>query len=370
MIYLDNAATTYRKPMAVKNAINSFLECGNAGRGSHKLSVAASDVIYKTREKALDFFRGSHHNVIFTNNATTSLNYAIQGICKNGWRIITSDFEHNSVRRPLLYLEREKNCSITKVETGNKDILLRQLTEKLKKGADAVICIHKSNVTGRTLPVREIGCICKKYGAVFIVDASQSAGNTDICMDRDNIDILCTAGHKALYGPQGTGIMIVSDDIRLNPLIFGGSGSNSFDEDMPDFYPDSHEAGTLSCPLIAGLGAGISFVESVGVREIEYRENKLFSLCRDMLDRRGITVYDKEFEGANLLFNIRNMSAEEVANRLDRVGICVRSGFHCSPDAHKTLGTGESGAVRASFSYFTSEREAYFFCREVLNLAK
>ena len=365
MIYLDNAATTYKKPPSVKKTVSDWLECGNAGRGSHSASLAAAEMIYKARGVAAELFGAEIENVVFTNNATTALNFAVSGVADKRKSFLISDFEHNSVRRPVIDLCENGNCNYSVFTTENESICLREVRNAIKNGTDCVVCLHKSNVTGRELPIAKIGEVCRNKGVLFIVDASQSAGNSHIDMKRNNIDILCLAGHKGLYGPQGTGLLILSDGVEIKPTMHGGSGADSRNPAMPDYMPDRLEAGTLSAPLIAGLMEGMRFVSQVGYRAIAEKEAYLFNKCRDMLDHRNIIIYDMELPGANLLFNIKGKSSAEVSHQLDRVGICTRPGLHCSPMAHDTLKTGENGAVRISFSYFTTENEIAAFCKEI-----
>ena len=368
IVYLDNAATTMKKPYAVKREIARWINCGNAGRGSHRVALAASEKIYECRELASKLFNCKADNIIFTCNATMALNIAIKGCIQDNSHIITSDIEHNSVRRPVLKLCRENQCSRATFVSEKRERVVRNIERLIRENTGALICIHRSNITGRTNPIDEIGRLCRKKGILFIVDASQSAGNADIDMVRDNIDILCTAGHKGLYGPQGTGMMIVRDGLNIKTFLEGGSGTDSVNEEMPLYYPDRLEAGTLSTCAIAGLSEGIKFVIKNGPENIHKRECALWERCRNVLDHRKITVYDENIPGANFLFNVKGKTAAEVSAVLDKNGICTRSGLHCAPDAHNALGTMNSGAVRASFSCFTTEKEIDFFVKQVRNI--
>jgi len=370
LIYLDNAATTMRKPCQVKKAVLDWCGCGNAGRGSHRAALAAAQKIYECREEAAKLFGAKADNVIFTSNATSALNMAIKGCIPRDSHIITGDFEHNSVRRPVLKLCRDNGCVRETFVSISRDSALRNIEKMINDKTSAVVCIHRSNITGRTLPVRQIGETCSRKGVLFIVDASQSAGNARIDMEKDNIDILCCAGHKGLYGPQGTGLLVMREGIDVTPLLEGGSGTDSRDEEMPRYYPDRLEAGTLSAMAIAGLCEGIRFVMRNGEENIHRRECELWLRCRNMLDHKKITVYDEEIPGANFLFNIKGRTAAEVAAALDKRGICVRPGLHCAPDAHNSLGIIDEGAVRASFSCFTTEKEIDAFTNEVRALLK
>ncbi|MBQ7835761.1 MAG: aminotransferase class V-fold PLP-dependent enzyme [Clostridia bacterium] len=368
MIYLDNAATTYKKPPNVTEALIKWAQCGNPGRGSHSASIAASELIYKAREEIASLFGAEAENVIFTAGATSSLNTAINGIIQ-GKRFITTDFEHNSVRRPVLALCRDRGCTRDILPSWDTKNMPRLLSRMICKDTSAVICIHKSNITGRTMPIRDLGKICRDRGIPFIVDASQSAGSVNIDIKRDNIDILCAAGHKGLLGIQGTGIMVFRDHMNISPLLHGGSGSDSRDENMPLHFPDRLEAGTPATPAIASLYEGVRFVRSHGEEYIGRKQRKLWYRCYDNLSSiRGIKIYDSHAPGANFLFNIHGISHTDIARELDKRGICVRSGLHCAPDAHDSLNS--EGAVRASFSYFTTTAEVDEFIRQVKEIAK
>ncbi len=369
-IYLDNAATTLKKPPSVSAAVSRWTECGNPGRGSHSIALSASEKIYEARVAAARLFGAKTEKVVFTNNATTALNMAIKGLIPDGSHIITSDFEHNSVRRPVLSLCKNNGCSRDIFITEREEYVPRAIEKMLRKNTAAVVCLHCSNITGRTLPIAQIGRLCRERGILFIADASQSAGNASIDIERDNIDVLCTAGHKGLYGPQGTGILVMREDRNIKTLIEGGSGTDSMSEYMPSYFPDRIEAGTLSTPAIAGLLEGIRFVSAVGEENIHRHEVFLWNRCVNELCHRRITVYDRDKPGANLLFNISGMSPSEVSALLDSKGICTRSGLHCSPDAHTELMTKETGAVRASFSYFTRIDEVDRFICAVKSLVR
>lgn len=368
VIYLDNAATTMKKPQSVVKAMLKWSNCGNAGRGSHRVALASAEKVYECREAAAKLFNCEADNVIFTYNATMALNTAIKGCIPYKSHIITSDFEHNSVRRPVLKLVRENECVAETFISERSAKVVRNIEKLIREETSALVCIHRSNITGRTNPIGEIGRLCRNRGIIFIVDASQSAGNADIDMKRDNIDVLCTAGHKGLYGPQGTGLLIVREGLDVKTLLEGGSGTDSLNEKMPIYYPDRLEAGTLSTPAIAGLCEGIKFVLKKGPENIHKRECDLWNRCRNALDTTKITVYDENDPGANFLFNIKGMTAAEVSHTLDKKGICTRSGLHCAPDAHKALGTVNEGAVRASFSCFTTEKEIDYFIKQVKDL--
>ena len=368
LVYFDNAATSYPKPPSVMRAVGEAVrgEYGNPGRGGHRATLAAAERVYKCRAAVAEMFGCScPENVIFTYNDTYALNLAIKGTARRGGRYLISSIEHNSVLRPVVGLsEHGYSYGIYRAsdDAGN---LSAELSRLLSPGGDTVVACHSSNICGITQPLGAVGGICKARGACLIVDAAQSAGHVPIDMERDRIDILCSSGHKGLYG-IGCGFMIVSPELppeRISPLIEGGSGVASADPHMPSSLPERLEAGTLSLPAIASLEAGIRFIREVGMEQIEEHVVGLGTRVRDMLlSLPGVRVYMPEKACGVVLFNVVGRASEEVAAELDSRGICVRAGLHCSPLAHRTVGTPEGGAVRASFGiYNTAEQTEQFY---------
>lgn len=368
MIYLDNAATTLCKPQevgqAVANAINNF---GNASRGAHGYSLNASRTVYDTREKIADFFGLSNpQNVIFTCNATEGLNIAICGTINDGDHVITTDWEHNSVLRPLYELEENRHVSVDFVRSDkNGCIDYTEFERLIRKETKAIICTHASNLTGNVIDLRYIGDVASRHNLLFIVDASQTAGMIPIDMEKEKIDILIFTGHKALMGPQGTGGICIREGVEIRPLKRGGSGIKSYDRHQPMEYPTRLEAGTLNSHGIAGLSAAIDYINAVGIEKIQSREKILMSMFYNgVADIEGVMVYgdfsmssEKSRTGIVTL-NIRNYDSGEVADELaEKYGIAVRAGAHCAPRMHEALGTTKCGAVRFSFSYFNTEEE-------------
>lgn len=367
LIYFDNAATSYPKPPAVLRAVGEVMrgEYGNPGRGGHRATLAAAERVYRCRAALAEMFGCSRpENVIFTANDTYALNLAIKGIARRGGRYLISSIEHNSVLRPVASLA-ERGCSYGIYRACTEaSAASAELSGRLSRG-DTVVCCHSSNICGITQPLGAIGSVCRSRAAWFIVDAAQSAGHIPIDMERDGIDILCSSGHKGLYG-IGCGFLIVSpalDSMALRPLIEGGSGIASAELSMPETLPERLEAGTLCLPAIASLEAGIRFVREIGEEAIETHICGLGRRVRDMLlSLPGVRVYMPERVGGVVLFNVMGRGSEEVAAELDARGICVRAGLHCSPLAHKMLGTPEGGAVRASFGiYNTAEQTDRFY---------
>ncbi len=371
MIYLDNAATTFPKPPEVVNAAYECMSkwCGNPGRGSHRLAIRASQALFDCREEASALFGlENSDNVVITSNATYALNAAIFGLVGEGDHVIISDLEHNSVLRPVEFLRQSRGVRYDIFSTrGDPCASVRKL---IRPNTRALICTHSSNIVNRRLPAEELGLLCRRSGILFILDASQSAGSVDINMKRDGISALCCAGHKGLLGPQGSGLALFADGILPAPFAYGGSGINSLDIDMPEFLPDRLEAGTMATPAAAGLTEGIKYVRRRGADAIGKYERELCArIHRKLSAHKEIRLYSAE-GGALCLFNVRGMTAQECAARLDEAGICVRAGLHCAPLAHKTVGTPEGGAVRASVGPFSTAQEADDFCSVLCGIAK
>lgn len=373
MIYLDNAATTYPKPKAVTDAVTHALSepFSNPGRSGHAPSLRAGETVFKAREEIGELFNCAPEEVIFTKNATEALNTAIKGSffkgTKNG--IVISDLEHNSVLRPVCKLENSGAfCSILSTDGSDADILKRFSALPLEKVGIMAIT-HASNVTGRILPVRELIRLAKSKGIVTVIDASQTAGSFDISYETEGADFVCAAGHKSLYGPMGTGVLIARNE--ADTLIEGGTGSLSLEREMPDFTPERFEGGTLNFPGIAGLFEGVRFIKEKGRESILQAKRILISECRERLLRiKGITVYSEKETAGIVSFNISGLPSGRSADLLNEMEICVRSGLHCAPLAHKKLGTLNNGVIRASFGAFNTENEVLEFCNAVGDIAK
>ena len=371
MIYLDNAATTFPKPYAVLREMHRCMEsyCGNPGRSAHALSLAAAEKIYDCRCEIAELFGSdSPERVVFTYNTTYALNMAIKSVARPGDHVLISELEHNSVLRPVVSLASRgiiEYSTFSAVAKSTAEIL-ESLKKLLRPNTRILVCTHASNICPIKLPVREIGLFCKKHGMIFILDAAQSAGTYDIDMKKMNISVLCAPGHKGLYGPQGTGIVLFSDGIEADTFIEGGNGINSLEHTMPDFLPERYEAGTLATPAIIGLMEGVRYIKKLGLESIRQREYALASRLADMLaSTKGVTLYAPELTGPTLLFNIDGRAPNKVCERFDKEGICLRGGFHCSPTSHAALGTGEMGAVRASLGLFNNDTELEIFYKRL-----
>jgi len=368
MIYLDNAATSWPKPPEVKGAMVRFMEeiGANPGRSGHLLSIEAARIIYETRETLSTLFNVKDPSrIVFTQNATESINLALKGLLRPGDHVITSSMEHNSVMRPLRDLEK-KGVELSVVPCSPKGELdSRDIEKKIQSRTRMIVLNHASNVTGTLLPVREAGRMAREHDLLFLVDAAQTAGAYPIDMESDGIDLLAFTGHKSLYGPQGTGGLVIGERIHekeMIPLKQGGTGSRSEFEEQPDFLPDRFESGTPNAVGIAGLLAGVRFVLKRGVEPIRRHESHLIEkLIEGFKDIPQITLYgpgEVKDRIATLSFNIEHLSPSEVASLLEEeFGILCRPGLHCAPSAHKTIGTFPKGTVRFSLSYFTSDGE-------------
>ena len=363
MIYLDNAATTMKKPQCVIDAVVAAMShMGNAGRGATSAALDASRIIYDTREKLSDLFNLQNPSrVAFTCNSTESLNTAIKGILSSGDHAITTALEHNSVLRPLYDLQA-KGMELSIVdcdENGNIDY--NDFEKLIKENTKAIVCTHASNLVGNVLDVKKIGSIAKKHNLIFIVDASQSAGVFPIDMQDMNIDILCFTGHKGLLGPQGTGGLCVREGIDVRPLKVGGSGVNTFSKEQPVEMPTHLEAGTLNGHALAGLNAALDYLKEEGIDNIQKREEELmFRFYNGIKDIKDIKIFGN-FENkraAIVTFNVGDIDSAAFSDELSfAYDISTRAGAHCAPLMHKAMNTVEQGAVRFSFSHYNTEEE-------------
>ena len=347
MIYLDNAATTYYKPQAVKQAVNQAvnLYTANAGRGGHKLAQLSAQKIYEVREKVLNFFNANEHECIFTSGCTNALNLAILGTVKSGGHVITTYLEHNSVLRPLEYLKSLGKIDYSVVE--NIDVQTIELN--IKSNTYMIITTWTSNVTGERVDIEKINKLCKKYNLLHLVDTAQGAGH--IFDSLNDVDMIAFAGHKGLYGLGGVGGLIVKNDVDLKPILFGGTGTMSESLVQPNTKPESFEVGTLPNIPIISLGAGIDYVN----KNKNYILNKEKILHKAMTDMLGnLNFIDKYYAPSSLgvySFNVGGLDSGFVSDYLnEKFGICTRSGFHCAPLVHRHFGTQDRGMVRVSLS--------------------
>ena len=364
MIYLDNSATTYPKPLKVRQAVASAMQnSANPGRGGYDLAMRASEEIFRTRKTAADFFGfPKEENIIFTLNCTSALNTVMKGILKSGDHVVVSSMEHNAVMRPLQKLtEKGISYTIADVFPCDNDKTVDSFRNAINAKTKMIICTHASNVWGIKLPVERISALAHEYGVLFTLDAAQSAGIVPINLSiQNNIDFLCTAGHKGLYGPMGTGTLIICGNTVPSPLIEGGTGSNSMSFEQPSDLPDRLESGTPNYSGIVGLRAGMDFVSSQKIENISKHEFRLIKyLYRELSKISKVKLYlpepSEDYFVPLLSFNISDMDSEDVSSRLNKKGIAVRAGLQCSPLAHKSMDTLQTGAVRISPSVMTRQ---------------
>lgn len=382
MIYLDNGATTLRKPECVKEALlEALASMGNSGRGVHDASLYAGRTIYRARESLAELLgAAAPEQVVFTANATESLNLVLGGLFGPGDHVITTVCEHNSVLRPLYRLQGvELSLLPTEAETGKERqagvLDYQKLEEMVRPNTRGLVITHASNLTGNITDLKQAGAFAKKHSLLLIVDAAQTAGAVPMDMERMRIDVLCFTGHKGLYGPQGTGGVCVRPGLSIRPLKVGGSGIHSFDREHPSEMPAALEAGTLNGHGIAGLGAAARWLLETGVEQIRAREQALLRRFVDgVKEVEGVTLYgnpDLDRRTGIQSLNIRDYDSARVADWLyEDYGIAVRGGAHCAPLMHEALGTREQGAVRFSFSYFNTEAEADEAAAAVRELAE
>ena len=377
MIYLDNAATTLRKPDCVVQAVTEALHSlGNAGRSIHEGALGASRVIYDTRVALASLFQAeSPERIAFTANSTEALNMAIKGVLSCGDHVITTELEHNSVLRSLYEME-DRGTELTVIAAdGAGNICYEEIEGNIRPNTKAIVTTHGSNVTGNLLDIARIGAIAHKHGLIYIVDASQTAGIFPINVQTMNIDILCFTGHKGLLGPQGTGGLYVREGVVVKPLLSGGSGVQTYLRSHPPQMPTALEAGTLNGHGIAGLGVALGYIQEVGMDVMRQKEQELMWAFYEQVSKiPGIKIYgdfSTQERCAIVALNIRDYDSGEVSDALwADYGIATRPGAHCAPLMHKALGTKEQGAVRFSFSHFNTLEEVHITVSALQELAK
>ncbi|MBR4721274.1 MAG: aminotransferase class V-fold PLP-dependent enzyme [Clostridia bacterium] len=361
MIYLDNPATSMKKPkivydMMYKNTVNCSV---NAGRGGHFASIKGAEGIIRTQEAIADLFNiKTPERIAFTPNATYALNMAISGFLSPSDHVIITSMEHNSVLRPVHRL-----CSYTIVEADRQGVLNpRDIESAILKNTKLIITTHASNVCGTIMPVVEIGKICKKHNIPYLLDTAQTAGVIPIDVEKMNVSLLAFSGHKGLLGPLGTGGLYVDEGIDLAPLIVGGTGTESANRNQPKNMPDMLHSGTMNTPAIMTLADSIKYIKSIGVKNIGMHEKNLaIYLIDGLLNIEGVRVYGLKDGNRNgtVAFNVKNADSQEISDILNNdYQIATRGGYHCSYIAHETLGTENQGAVRAGFGAFSTKFEA------------
>lgn len=361
MIYLDSGATSFRKPPAVLRAVEQAMrECANPGRGGYRAAMQAARRVYACRELAGQMFDCQPEQVVFTANCTHGLNIALRTLFRKGDRVVISGFEHNAVTRTLHAL------GVQTVVAGRRlfdwQDTLECFEKALRSGVNGAVFTHVSNVFGYILPVEQLAALCRVHGVPFVIDCAQSAGSLPMQLGKLGADFIAMPGHKGLLGPMGTGLLLCG---RLpEPLLCGGTGSLSAQQEMPDFLPDRAEAGTLNVPGIAGLEAGLRYIRTVGEDTIFRAEQKEAARCAAGLEKLGIQVFHGEHCGGTVSF-VSGIDCEEMAQRLAKRGIAVRAGLHCAPMAHESAGTLQSGTVRVSYGFDVSPRQTFQLLRAV-----
>ena len=377
MIYLDNAATSFPKPQKVYEEVLNCMKnyCANPGRGSHNMAIKSALKIIECRDLIGSLFNIKNPlNIAFTSNATEALNIAIKGVLKKGDHVISTTIEHNSVLRPLNTMAK-RGIDVTLVQCDKGGFINpTDIKDEIKLNTKAIIINHASNVLGSIQDIRTIGEISKRYGLIFILDASQSAGSINIDVEKDNIDILAFPGHKGLLGPQGTGGLYIREGIDIKPLKEGGTGSSSNLMVQPKEMPDIIESGTSNTPGIAGLCAGVNFIKKIGIKNIYNEEIKL---TKQLLEELGnlpfVKIYgNKSIENrvAVVSFNVEGVNSSVVGEKLNEAEIAVRTGYHCAALIHKSIGTEYMGTVRISPGCFNTSKDIEELIKNIIKIYK
>lgn len=367
IVYMDNAATSYPKPKQVIKQICRCMNryCANPGRSSHRMAIESSQHVMNTRVKLADFFNIANSlNVVFTPNATYAINYILKGLIKANQHVITTCMDHNSVLRPLKSLQKKLGVELDIIQCDDKGDLDPDDVEKaIKENTQLIVCTYSSNVNGTIMPVKEIGSIAKRHGLKFLLDASQGAGCFNIDIKEIGANFIALSGHKGLMGPQGTGILAFAEKTDIDTIIEGGTGSTSASLEQPDLMPDMLESGTLNVPGIAGLGAAVEYIKSIGLDKI--KKHKM-ELCQYLIDgfssMEHVDLYSHSVDKNSgiVAINVKGMDSSEVSSLLDnRFAIATRPGLHCAPEAHKALGTINSGIVRISPGWFNTRKDVH-----------
>ncbi len=379
LIYLDNAATTGKKPqsvvLATYNALKNF--SANPGRSGHNLSLKAAEQVYKCREKLAEFFGAENlENVIFTQNCTMSINMVLKGVLQKGDHIIVSSLEHNALMRPLNMLKHYEyiDYDIAEVFFDDAEATYRSFERLVRPNTKMIFCTHASNVLGIILPIKKIGLLCKQRKILFAVDAAQTAGVIPINMIENNINYLCVAPHKGLYAPMGIGVLICNGKINKT-IIEGGTGTDSNNMLQPANMPEQLESGTLNVPGIFGVLAGVDFVKRYDIKKLYHHEMRLIQYAYEELSNiKGVDLY-VPYPSINqfapvLSFNVRGISSDVVSEFLNKNNIAVRAGLHCAPSAHNRIGTSQTGTVRISTAYFNTHQDISTLIRAVSLIKK
>ncbi len=372
MVYFDNAATGGFKPHSATEAMTTVIKylCANPGRSGHRLSLVGAKTVYSCREVISKEFGTNVERVIFTKNCTEALNLAIFGTVKEDDHVITTVYEHNSVLRPLFHLERQGKIRLTIVSPNEDGEILPQIEKAITRDTKLIVTTSISNVNGEIIPVEEIGILAKKYGVFYIVDGAQGGGHVRLKAS-DGVSAIALAGHKGLYGIMGSGALILANNFDVSPLIFGGTGSESFNPFQPDCYPEKLESGTLNLPAIASLNEGVRYAFA----NLEHFGKQLFLhtqvLIENLKSINDVKCYSIPNPSGIVAFSLKNLSSEASAEILNtRYDVAVRGGFHCAPLMHKYLKTDANGLIRASIAVQNSSSEINYFVNAIKEIAR
>lgn len=381
-LYLDNAATSWPKPPGVAKSMVSFLDnsSANPGRSGHRMSIEAARIVYAAREAIASLFGASDPTrVIFCLNVTDGINLALHGLLKEGEHVVTSSVEHNAVMRPLNAMQKENRISYTRVSCAQDGSLdPTGIEAAIQANTKMIVLNHASNVCGTILPIEEVGRIARKHDLIFLVDTAQSAGSIPIDMEANSIDLLCFTGHKSLYGPMGTGGLVIGSRVNSDSIATirqGGTGSRSEKEIQPDFCPDKFESGTPNAVGLAGLLAALDWLKAIGVETLMTHKKELTAaLIEGLMNIPGVRVYgplNASKQTSTIGFNIEGMEPSTVGLRLDEeFNILCRVGLHCAPAAHKTVGTFPGGCVRFGLGAFNTIEDVNEAVQAVSELSK
>lgn len=372
MIYFDNAATGGFKPRAVTDAVNTVIRylLANPGRSGHRLSLTGAQAVHQTRQILAQYFNAKEERVIFTKNCTEALNIGILGTAQKGGHVICTTFEHNSVLRPLYHLKKQGVIELDVVCPDEQNDIVSKIEEKIKPNTYLIATTAVCNVTGEELPLHRIGKLTKKNDLLFLVDGAQGGGHISLDMKELNINLLALAGHKGLLGIMGSGALIISDGTEVSPITFGGTGSESFNLNQPECYPERLECGTLNLPAICALGEGAKFIKNNQQTFATHLLNASEYLISSLKKINNVCVFSKPNRSGIVAFKLENLSSFDVADILNTdYDIAVRGGLHCSPLTHKFLGTEEDGLIRASLAVQNSSHETSFFLKAISEIA-
>jgi cysteine desulfurase family protein len=370
MIYLDNAATGGFKPSAVLDTAKTVLKylSANPGRSGHRLSIKATELVYRSRLSIANAFNCPTERVIFTKNCTEALNTAIFGVLEKGDHVVTTIYEHNSVLRPLYHLQ---HLGVITLDVVGPDDIVNEIASKITAKTKLIAITSASNVTGQVLPIKEIGSLAQEHGVKFLVDGAQGGGHVSLDMKSNNISILALACHKGLYGIMGSGVLAFDKDTEIKPLTFGGTGIDTFNKFQPQDYPEKLESGTLNLPAISAISEGVDYA----IKNLNNFSNHLtkttLKLISCLEDIDGIKVYSKENPTGIVSFSLNNIDSIQVAEILsDKYDIAVRGGFHCAPLIHKHLNTHTNGLVRVSIAVQNTTGELNYLVRAINEISK